>query len=167
LDQSPSGWVLRGTAVFLHDDGPTGLAYEVICAPDWTTIRGLVRGRIGATTIDYDIVRGDDGWLVNGQPVPGLSDIVDLDLGFTPATNMLQLRRANVAVGETGAFDVAWLEGENTASDLVRLPQRYERRSANSYWYESPTTGYSAMLVFGKDGFARQYPGLWEAEIRD
>jgi hypothetical protein len=77
---------------------------------------------------------------------------------------MLQLRRANVGVGETAEFDVAWLEGESTASDLVRLPQRYERRSAHCYWYESPTTGYAALLSFGPEGFARQYPELWEAE---
>ena len=60
------------------------------------------------------------------------------------ATNFLQLRRVGLAVGKLSEFDVAWLEGESTASDLIHLPQRYERRSVDSYWYESPTTSYAA-----------------------
>jgi hypothetical protein len=164
LEQTASGWVLRGSAVFLHGNGPACLTYEVTCAHDWTTTRGSVRGHLGEVPIAHDVARGDDGWLINGQRVQGLDDVVDLDLGFTPATNFLQLRRVSLAIGETADFDVAWLEGESPSRELIRLPQRYERRSSDSYWYESPTTGYSALLIVGPDGFARQYPGLWESE---
>ena len=164
LEQSPTGWTLRGTAVFLHANGPACLTYEVTCAADWTTTRGSVRGSLGAAAVHYDVVRGITGWTLNGQRVPDIDDIVDLDLGFTPATNFLQLSRIGLAVGASTAFDVAWLEGECTSGDLVRLPQRYERRTLDSYWYESPATGYAALLVVGCDGFTRQYPGLWDAE---
>lgn len=164
VQQTDSGWVLRGAAVFLHNNGPACLSYEVICAADWSTTRGSVRGHLGAVSIAHDVVRAESGWAVDGERVPGLDGVVDLDLGFTPATNFLQLNRVSLAVGDTAAFDVAWLEGESAASELIRLPQRYERRSPDRYWYESPTTGYAALLVVGPDGFARQYPGLWQAE---
>lgn len=164
LDQTPTGWVLRGAAVFLHGSGPACLNYEIMCAADWTTTRGRVRGHLGAIAIAYEIVRGAAGWSVNGEHVACIDDIVDLDLGFTPATNHLQLRRANLAVGEMAEFDVAWLEGESSASELLRLPQRYERRSVDTYWYESPTSGYSALLTVAPDGFVRHYPELWVAE---
>ena len=36
----------------------------------------------------------------NGEVVPGLESSVDLDLGFTPATNALQIRRLALAVGQ-------------------------------------------------------------------
>ena len=32
-------------------------------------------------------------WKLNDVPVPELAHCVDLDLGFTPATNLMQLRR--------------------------------------------------------------------------
>lgn len=165
LEPTTSGWALRGTAVFLHANGPACLTYEVICAADWTTTRGLARGRLGPVAIDYEVVHGDSGWTVNGQPISGLENVVDLDLGFTPATNLLQLSRIDLAVGETAQFDVAWLEGESTARDLVRLPQRYERRSLDRYWYESPMSSYSALLIVAPNGFVQHYPGLWQAEM--
>lgn len=164
IERTDTGWLLRGAAVFLHGIGPAYLTYEVICAADWSTTRASVRGYLGEVPISHNVVRSEDGWLVNGERIEGLGDVVDLDLGFTPATNFLQLRRVGLAVGETATFDVAWLEGESAASDLIRLPQRYERRSPDSYWYESPASDYTALLVVGPDGFARKYPGLWQVE---
>ena len=163
LEHTPDGWLLWGTAVFRRGDAPASLAYEVVCDHSWVTIRGTVRGRRGDARVAVEITRNDRGWAVNGVPVAGLGDLVDLDLGFTPATNVLQLRRVRLAVGEAADVPVAWFDGENESHDLVRLPQRYERRSEVAYWYESPTAGYAAELIVGADGFARRYPGLWEA----
>ena len=42
------------------------------------------------------------------------------------------------------------------------LLQRYERRSAFTYWYEAPRFKYAALLEVDAVGFARRYPGLWE-----
>jgi hypothetical protein len=164
LARSPDGWVLQGTAVFRRDDAPARLAYEVDSDPSWVTIRGSVRGRLGDVRVAHEITRNAGGWAVDGQPVAGLGDLVDLDFGFTPATNLLQLRRVGLAVGEAAEVDVAWFEGESESKALVRLPQRYERRSDETYWYASPTADYAGILVVGVDGFARRYPDLWEAE---
>jgi hypothetical protein len=35
---------------------------------------------------------------------------------------------------------------------LALLPQRYTRRSADTYWYESPTTSYEALLEIDESG---------------
>ncbi len=162
LARSPDGWMLRGTAVFRHDDAPASLAYEVVCDPSWVTIRGSVRGRLGDVQVAHDITRNAGGWAVDGEPVAGLGDLVDLDFGFTPATNLLQLRRVGLAIGEAAEVDVAWFKGESESKALVRLPQRYERRGEDAYWYESPTSDYTGELVVGANGFARRYPCLWE-----
>ena len=50
-----------------------------------------------------------------------------------------------------------------TLLEAARLPQRYERRSATTYWYESPTAGYAELLELAPSGFVSRYPGLWEA----
>ena len=162
LISTGEAWWLRETAVFRHDGAPACLAYEVACDRAWVTRWGVVRSRIGDVPVEYIVVRTDGGvWTVNGAPVAGLDDLADLDFGFTPATNLQQLRRVGLAVGGWAEVPVAWLD---TTGDLVQLPQRYERRTETTYWYEAPSTGYAGELIIGPDGFAWRYPGLWELE---
>jgi hypothetical protein len=87
---------------------------------------------------------------------------VHLDLAFTPATNFPQLRQLALADGQTADLPVVWL---NLPCDELQLfPQRYTRRTANTYWYEAPSVGYAAVLGVTAAGFIRQYPGLWEVQ---
>ena len=94
--------------------------------------------------------------------MPHLDDCVDLDLGFTPATNLLQLRRVALACGQAADVPVAWLNA--AAGTLERLSQRYERRSARAYWYEAPRFRYAALLDVDPSGFVHRYPGLWQMQ---
>jgi hypothetical protein len=106
-------------------------------------------------------VHTDEGsWSLNDRVMPGLEACVDLDLGFTPATNLLSLRRLALAEGKGADVPVAWLDV--AADTLELLPQHYERRTATTYWYESPTAGYTALLETTPDGFVSRYPSLWE-----
>lgn len=163
LEETSIGPLLSGTAVFLADEGPAQLSYHVELARDWTTRSGLVRGFIGDAKIDLSIVRGADNWTVNGRPQPDLGPLVDLDFGFTPATNAQQLYRINLGIGEKADLPVAWLD--TGASALVELPQCYRRIDEVSYAYEAPTVPYSAILLIADTGFVRSYPGLWELEL--
>jgi hypothetical protein len=164
LEELADGWQLEGTAVFLHEGAPTRLAYQVVCDPTWATRRGRVQGWLGERPVDFTVVRTSGGvWTLNGDVVPGLERYVDLDLGFTPATNLLQLRRVALADGESADVPVAWIDAPPRT--LTVLPQRYERRDRLTYWYESPTAGYSALLELAPNGFVRRYPGLWEMEV--
>ena len=49
-------------------------------------------------------------------------------------------------------------------ASLTLLPQIYEKRTATTYWYESPQGPYSALLELAESGFVRKYPGLWALE---
>jgi hypothetical protein len=163
LEQTAQGWALDGTAVF-QEHAPARVAYRVECDRAWITRRGHVTGWLGTQALDVTFIRNDDGiWTLNGVPVDAVSHCVDLDLGFTPATNLLQIRRLALKVGESADAPVAWFDLE--ATTLVALPQRYERRTQTSYWYESPTANYAAMLDVTPDGFVRTYPALWESGI--
>ena len=163
VEQGAEGWRLQGVANFRHESGPAYLAYEVDCDAGWVTREGLVHGWVGALSVDLWVKRTPDGaWTLNDQVVPGLDGCLDLDLGFTPATNLAQLRRVALRVGQAADVPVAWLDVP--AGTLDRLHQRYERRSAELYWYEAPRFGYSAFLRVNAVGFAVEYPELWEAE---
>ena len=164
LERTGGGWSLHGSAVFRHESGPAAIAYSVRCDPRWETLDGHIHGMLGARHVDYRISRTTLTWTLNATAVPGLEHLVDLDLGFTPATNFAQLRRVALALGqgERVEFPVAWFDLDQDT--LVELPQVYERRSADTLWYESPTVGYEALLELMPNGFVRRYPGLWEAE---
>jgi hypothetical protein len=163
LIQLAGGWSLDGAAVFRQDADVARLAYHVTCDREWRSRRGTITGWIGAEAIDIVVERGANGeWAVNGAAVPDVRDCLDLDFGFTPATNLFQIRRSALRIGESADVPVAWMD--IPGGILSRLEQRYERRSESSYWYESPSFHYSATLEISAACFARRYPDLWEAE---
>jgi hypothetical protein len=137
------------------------LTYQVMCDSSWRTQHGLVAGGIGTKRIEYDVRRTSEGtWLLNQTPFPDLGACVDLDYAFTPATNVIQLGRINLRIGQSADVPAAWLDVETER--FIALPQRYQRRSQTQYWYEAPTAGYAAELEVTTGGFVRRYPGLWE-----
>jgi hypothetical protein len=162
LRTQEGGWRLEGAATYLHEGAPAALRYELECDPQWRSRRGLVAGWIGPRSIDVRIERDPrGGWTLDGRPVDGLDRCLDLDFGFTPATNLTQLRRLDLEIGQGTDVTVAWLDFD--AGRLDTLAQRYERLSAEEYRYEAPRFGYSARLEVRPPGFVRRYPGLWEA----
>jgi uncharacterized protein len=161
LEEGDAGWRLEGTAVFREGGAPALLKYWLACDRAWHTRGGRVHGWLGEQSVDLTIARTAEGvWTLNGVIVPGLERYVDLDLGFTPATNLPQLRRLALTKGQSAEAPVAWLDVPS--GTLSVLPQRYERRSQTIYWYEAPSVGYADLLEVGPTGFIHSYPGLWE-----
>lgn len=155
------GWRVEGFAAF-HENGPTGLRYELTLAADFATVGAHVAGHRSGRPFSHAFRRTGGEWLLDGEPAPGLGDLVHLDFGFTPATNLQQLLHADLAIGEEAEIPAAWFDiGER---GLVRLSQRYRRTAADRYRYNSPSTGYEATLEMAASGFVRLYPGLWEME---
>lgn len=158
------GWRLSGTAVFQGEDGqPVAVSYEVLLNAKYHARSGAVRGVSGERPFSHEIVRDADGWRLDGQLQP-FEGIVDLDFGFTPATNLPQLRRIDLAIGEAAALDVAWFDIGETK--LIALPQRYRRTHEHHYAYEPPQGPYAATLDIAPTGFVSLYPDLWMIEPR-
>jgi uncharacterized protein len=153
------GWLLQGAAAFDHDTGSAAVAYQVEADARWETKRGIVSGFLGGRTIRHEFERDNSGWRVNSVRVEGLEHLVDLDYGFTPATNVLQLSRIALKVGERAEVPVVWFDLDSAS--LIELPQIYERRSESTYWYEAPTVPYQGLLEIAPNGFVQSYPGLW------
>ena len=157
------GWRLSGHAVFRDEQGrPCSLAYQVDCDDDWLSLGAEVEGFVDSRSVRTVIERRDGAWFVDGREV-GHRDCVDVDFGFTPATNFLQLRREAMTVGEQRQFPVAWFDVD---CPMIRLPQTYERLTETTYHYTSPQGGYDEILEMRADGWVTHYPRLWRAEAR-
>ncbi len=160
LLQHDDGWQLKGHAVFDHDGDPAALRYTIDCNHHWHTRKGRVEGWIGRTEVDLRIDHPPQGnWKLNGTAYPALADCVDLDLAFTPATNVLPLRRLRLPEGRDIPAPAAYLN--LTASVLDRLDQTYRRLTPTTVAYAAPAFGYAAHLEHVPVGFITDYPNLW------
>lgn len=158
----PSAWLLAGTAVFVYDGKPCRLDYRVTCDLAWNTLGATVEGWLGDSVVDASIdVDPERRWWLNGVEYPAVQGCIDLDLSFSPATNLLPLRRLELAVGAAADVQAAWLRFPELT--LEPLPQHYRRSGDNSYHYESGAGEFVAELTVGATGFIISYPGLWQA----
>ena len=154
---------LSGTAVFADEKGPCHLDYLVICDDAWWTRSARVRGAIGDREIDLDVsVDTERRWCANGEEYPAVEGCLDIDLGFSPSTNLLPIRRLSLAVGEEAPVRAAWLPFPSLTFEL--LPQTYRREGELTYRYESSGGSFVRILEVNAAGFVTSYPGLWQAE---
>jgi len=157
-----SEWRLDGTAVFLHEGRICRLSYLIICDAVWQTRSAVVSGSVGDAEIDLElIVDAYHRWQVNGVAKPAVDGCIDLDLNFSPSTNLLPVRRLNLEVGARREVKAAWLRFPSF--ELEPLSQAYERLGDFKYRYSS-RGGFTAELTVNKLGFVTLYPQLWEVE---
>lgn len=155
-------WQLEGIAVWSDVKGPSNMAYSVTCGADWFPHSARVQGRVAAQDISLSIRRGNGGeWRVNGEELPETYGLSDLDLGFTPATNTLPLRRlAGKGQGDSAAI---WLDDSDW--QMKPMHQTYQRIESGRWDYHSHESDYRTALAVNMDGFVTDYPGLWVAEV--
>jgi hypothetical protein len=158
------GWELRGTAVFAYEGRPCRLDYVVVCDADWRTDSARVRGTIDAREVELQAtVDAQRRWRLNGIECAAVSGCADIDLGFSPATNLLPIRRLAMAVGREADVHAAWLSFPELAFE--RLEQTYRRESETTYRYEADGGRFVRTLeVDPRSGFLLDYPGLWRLE---
>ena len=161
LIKLPTGWRLTGAAVFLEARRACHFQYDVVADAAFRTKSAAVVGYLGRKAIDVRIRSAGRGrWRVNGVPNADVAGCIDVDLSFTPATNLFVLRRLALKVGEHAKAPAAYLEFPSLR--LTRLPQRYERLGRTTYAYKAPTVGYAGTLQVTPLGAVFRYPGLFE-----
>lgn len=160
--QGEDAWHLMGTATGLHGVAPLHIDYHVACDANWITRTVCLLGWADSRRIDLVIQRDDDGgWTFNEQSLPVLKGASDIDLGFTPATNTVAVRRIGQAPGTSVETTAAWLDESDWT--LKPLRQIYRRVTEGRYEYESPANGFKAILTLDEAGLVCDYPDLWTA----
>lgn len=163
LYEQDSHWHLDGTAVFLHEQKPCLLTYQIVCDPAWRTLLASVEGWVGNQMVDIQLrTDSDQRWWLNEIEVPNVYGSIDLDLNFSPSTNTIPIRRLALAVGDKADVTPAWLKFPGFT--LEQLPQQYHRLEDRLYRYESGGGKFVADLKVNQTGFVVDYPGIWVAE---
>jgi hypothetical protein len=162
LAQSDGGAKLTGVAVLSNKETPCCVQYTIECDAEWRTLLCRLTGYIGRKGITHDIRREGTQWLMNGLEMPDLAGCEDIDLGFSPATNLLPIRRLRLEVGQSAKIRAAWLRFPELTLEL--LEQTYTRLAGDRYRYESGGGTFRRDLKVDEHGFVVEYPDLWYAE---
>ncbi|HYG61077.1 MAG TPA: putative glycolipid-binding domain-containing protein [Thermoanaerobaculia bacterium] len=166
VERSPDGWCLTGQLDVEEEGVPARLRYCIECDPEWRTRSALIEGEMGGRPVRFALAADGEGhWTRDGQALPGLTGALDVDLGFTPATNTLPIRRLSLVVGETAPVRSAWLRFPELR--LEPLEQMYTREAERVYRYKAQVDGdlFTARLDTDAYGRVLCYEGLWEAEL--
>jgi uncharacterized protein len=163
LFSSGQEWHLEGTAVFSHEQQPCRLNYQIVCDAAWHTRSAYVDGWLGDTLIDIQIITDSTGnWWLNEAEQAQAAGCTDIDLNFSPSTNLLPIRRLRLGVGEAAEVKAAWLRFPSF--QLETLLQQYRRLDESIYRYESAGGQFVAELKVNSSGFVIDYPGIWQVE---
>jgi hypothetical protein len=164
LAAAEQGWQLSGLAVFAHEGEACALDYAILCDASWKTVSASVRGWVGEAPVEIEIRSdGRGSWRADGVAQPQLAGCIDVDLNFSPSTNLLPIRRLNLAIGAEAPVVAAWLRFPSFR--LEPLAQTYRRVAERTYRYESGGGSFAAELEVDEAGFAVLYPGLAERVV--
>ena len=140
------GVVLGGTL-----EEPFAVRYAVMAEPDGRC-RGVTARTIGSPVLVELYADGKGGWTDDGIVIRELEGAVDVDLGISPVTHALVLRRLELAIGESADVSVA---GIDVLGGEIRMDERhYARLSEEQYRVEDTETGESAELRLAASGWA-------------
>ncbi|HLM64466.1 MAG TPA: putative glycolipid-binding domain-containing protein [Acidimicrobiales bacterium] len=107
----PGGRQLSGLVLAAVDGEPATITYRVVVDDAWRTRTADVEvERPGVLPLRIATRLDSAGrWTRNGEGVDELDGCVDIELGFTPATATLPIRRLGLAVGESHLVSAARL----------------------------------------------------------
>lgn len=154
LAETRTGIDLSGSVSGAIDGTPFRIDYAIACGADWLTRSARVTRSIGTMPPQQlDIACDGARWTIDGIDAPALAGATDIDLGFSPSTNTLPIRRLALAVGDSAVIHTAWLRFPDFA--IVRGEQRYTRTAPLVYRYESGT--YAADIAIDEAGLVTDY----------
>lgn len=161
LSQTKEGWILVGHTEFRDILGLAAINYVVRCDRNWITQGADIAGQHSGHRVQAKIEQLGDTWWLDGKEQPDVKGARDVDLSFTPATNLMPLRRLDNGGKPATA---AWLQ--YPCAKLVPLVQTYTPTDVeNMVRYYAKQTDFAADLTLDRSGFVTHYPGFWEGEV--
>ena len=154
LSVRDSGLSLVGTVLGAEGGIPTRIEYRVLADATGVTTAAHVRQVRGFEQRSIALVRDSKGaWTVDGARRATLKGCTDVDLGCSPSTNTLPIRRLRLGIGASKTISAAWLRFPEL--EVVKAAQTYTRLDDATYHYASGT--FEADLTVDDEGLVTVY----------
>ena len=154
LTQRDSGLSLVGTVLGSEGGVPVRIEYRVLADAEGLTTAAHVRDLRGFEQRTLVLERDSKGgWSVDGKTVRGLKGATDVDLGCSPSTNTLPIRRLRLGVGASKTIKAAWVRFPELT--VVKADQKYTRLDEFTYRYSSGE--FEAELTVDDEGLVAAY----------
>ena len=148
------GLSLVGTVLGAEGGAPLRIEYRVLADGTGMTTAAHVRDLRGFETRTMVLERDAKGnWSVDGSAVKALKGCTDIDLGCSPSTNTLPIRRLRLAIGTSQTIQAAWVMFPQLTA--IKAAQTYTRLDEFTYRYSSGT--FEAELAVDDDGLVAAY----------
>ena len=149
-----TGLSLVGTVLGAEGGLPVRIEYRVLADRVGMTSAVHVRDLRGFETRTIALERAAKGaWTVDGAPARALRGCTDVDLGCSPSSNTLPIRRLRLAIGASQTIQAAWVTFPALA--VTKAAQTYTRIDEFTYRYASGT--FEAELTVDDDGLVTAY----------
>jgi uncharacterized protein len=166
LRRRPDGWELSGTVLVALDGRPLRAHYQVVCDAGWATRAVSLETSTGGPTRALQLTADEQRrWWSAGMELLPLRGCVDVDLGVSPSTNTLPVRRLGLAIGDAVNIGAAWVRFPEL--EVTRLDQRYTRLDARRYRYQSLPDDRTYTIEVDDLGLVRRYEDGWECVAVD
>jgi hypothetical protein len=152
-----AGLSLVGTVLGAESGLPIRIEYRVLTDGSGDTTAVHVRDLRGFEQRSLTLERSAKGtWTVDGTTDRRLRGCHDVDLGCTPSTNTLPIRRLRLGIGASKTIQAAWVRFPDLT--VQKSPQTYTRLDEATYRYQSGD--FSAELIVDDDGLVASY-AVW------
>jgi hypothetical protein len=149
-----SGLSLVGTVIGADGARPIRVEYRVLTDSKGLTTAVHVRDLRGFEQRTLALARDPKGaWTVDGKAVRTLKGCSDVDLGCSPSTNTLPIRRLRLGVGGSQTIQAAWIRFPELT--VVKAAQTYTRLDEFTYRYSAGT--YTGELTVDDEGLVASY----------
>ena len=164
VEHVAGGWLLAGELEVEESNVPAVLRYRIECDERWHTRVALIEGYSGNAIRIELTTDGRGNWMIDGHAAAAVNGAMDVDLGFTPMTNTLPIRRLDLDIGDRANVRSAWLRFPELRLEV--LEQTYYRESNRRFVYEALVDGEPFRAALDTDPYGRvlRYEGLWELE---
>lgn len=148
------GLSLVGTVLGAEGGLPIRIEYRVLADGAGSTTAVHVRDLRGFETRTITLERDLKGnWTVDGVKSPALKGCTDIDLGCSPSTNTLPIRRLRLGTGASKTIQAAWIRFPEFT--VVKAAQVYTRLDEWTYRYASGD--FQAELTVDDEGLVTSY----------
>ncbi len=149
-----AGLSLVGTVLGAEGGVPVRVEYRVLTDGAGVTTGAHVRDLRGFEARSVTLARDPKGnWTVDGSTVRPLKGCTDVDLGCSPSTNTLPIRRLRLGIGASKSIKAALVTFPELTVELSQ--QTYTRVDDVTYRFQSGD--FEAELVADEEGLVASY----------